>query len=50
MDSKDWEDSLKKLKVLMTMREKDLEEIKFTVECYEKKVESLKDIPLNSKD
>ena len=41
MDKKDWEDSLKKLKDLKILREKDLEEITFTVECYEKKVKSL---------
>ena len=37
MDKKDWEDSLKKLKDLKILREKDLEEITFTVECYEKR-------------
>ena len=48
MDKQDWEISLKKLKDLKQMREKDLEEITFTVECYEKKVKSIKDIPLNT--
>ena len=42
MDKKDWEESLKKLKDLAELRKKDLEEITFTIGCYEDKVKSLR--------
>ena len=41
MDKKDWELSLNGLKALLKQREKDIEEIKITIEAYEKKIKSL---------
>jgi hypothetical protein len=42
MDKKDWEISLAGLKALLKQREKDIEELKLTIEAYNKKIKTLK--------
>ncbi len=41
MDKTDWENSLKHLIEMRDKYLKDLEEMNFTIECYEKKIKSL---------
>jgi hypothetical protein len=40
MDKKDWEESLKHLKEMRDKYLKDLEEMNYTIECYETKLKS----------
>ena len=42
MDKKDWELSLGGLKNLLKQREKDVEELKLTIDAYIKKIKSMK--------
>jgi len=41
MDKTDWQKSLEQLKSMKEKHEKDLEEVSFMIECYEKKIDSL---------
>jgi hypothetical protein len=40
MDKKDWEESLKHLTDMRDKYLKDLEEMNYTIECYENKIKS----------
>jgi hypothetical protein len=50
MDKKDWEESLKRLKALIPLKKleierakKDIEELEWTISCYEKRLSKFSD-------